>query len=59
MPLQELRQRLNRQILSGSYATPLGDIRFSPNGEIRQTNFYVAQVKMNPNGTTGLFRLLP
>jgi branched-chain amino acid transport system substrate-binding protein len=59
MPLQELRQRLNRQILSGSYATPLGDIRFSPNGEIRQTNFYVAQVKMNPNGTTGLFSLLP
>jgi branched-chain amino acid transport system substrate-binding protein len=50
---------LNRQILSGTYATPLGDIRFTPDGEIRQNNFYVAQVKMNPDGTTGRFRLLP
>ena len=59
LPLKYLRQRLNRQILSGTYATPLGEIRFTPNGEIRQNNFYVAQVKMNPDGTTGRFRLLP
>ena len=59
LPLKDLRQRLNRQILSGTYATPLGEIRFTPNGEIRQNNFYVAQVKMNPDGTTGRFRLLP
>ena len=59
LPLQDLRQRLNRQILSGTYATPLGEIRFTPNGEIRQNNFYVAQVKMNPDGRTGRFRLLP
>ena len=59
LPLQDLRQRLNRQILSGTYATPLGEIRFTPNGEIRQNNFYVAQVKMNPDGATGRFRLLP
>jgi len=59
LPLKDLRERLNRQILSGTYATPLGDIRFTPNGEIRQNNFYVAQVKMNPDGTTGRFLLLP
>ena len=59
LPLKDLRQRLNRQILSGTYATPLGEIRFTPNGEIRQNNFYVAQVKMNPDGATGRFRLLP
>jgi len=59
LPLQDLRQRLNRQILSGTYATPLGEIGFTPNGEIRQNNFYVAQVKMNPDGRTGRFRLLP
>ena len=59
LPLQDLRQRLNRQILSGTYATPLGAIGFTPNGEIRQNNFYVAQVKMNPDGRTGRFRLLP
>ena len=59
LPLKNLRQRLNRQILSGTYATPLGEIRFTSNGEIKQNNFYVAQVKMNPDGTTGRFRLLP
>ena len=59
LPLKDLRQRLNRQILSGTYATPLGEIGFTPNGEIRQNNFYVAQVKMNPDGRTGRFRLLP
>ena len=59
LPLQDLRKRLNRQILAGTYATPLGEIRFTPNGEIRQNNFYVAQVKMNADGRTGRFRLLP
>jgi branched-chain amino acid transport system substrate-binding protein len=59
LPLKDLRQRLNRQILSGTYATPLGVIGFTPNGEIKQNDFYVAQVKMNPEGLTGRFRLLP
>jgi branched-chain amino acid transport system substrate-binding protein len=59
LPLKDLRQRLNRQILSGTYATPLGVIGFTPNGEIKQNDFYVAQVKMNPDGLTGRFRLLP
>jgi branched-chain amino acid transport system substrate-binding protein len=59
LPLKDLRKRLNSQILSSTYSTPLGVIRFTPNGEVNQNNFYVAQVKMNPDGTTGRFRLLP
>jgi branched-chain amino acid transport system substrate-binding protein len=46
------------EILAGTYQTPLGEIRFSPEGEVVQTNFFVAQVRMNPSGG-GRFALLP
>jgi hypothetical protein len=29
-----------------------------PEGEVNQTEFYVAQVKMNPDGQTGKFELV-
>ncbi|WP_259720905.1 ABC transporter substrate-binding protein [Synechococcus sp. CS-1328] len=59
LPTRELRQRLNAAILGGSYDTPLGPIRFTPEGEVIQNNFYVAQVRMNPDGRSGRFQLLP
>lgn len=58
MELSELRINLNKQILSGKYNTPLGPISFDKDGEINQTNFYVAQVQMNPDGKTGRFEFL-
>lgn len=58
MPLPELRTKLNQQILRGKYDTPLGKISFTPTGEIIQQDFYVAQIKMNPDGKTGKFVFL-
>ena len=59
LPLPELRRQLNTALLQGSYQTPLGEIRFSPEGEVIQKQFYVAQVRMNPDGKSGRFQLLP
>jgi len=59
LPTKELRQRLNAAILAGSYDTPLGPIRFTPQGEVIQKDFHVAQVRMNPDGRSGRFQLLP
>jgi len=59
LPLAEVRRELNREILAGRYDTPLGPIRFTPEGEVIQERFYVAQVKMAPDGRTGRFALLP
>ncbi len=59
MPLEQLRTALNRQVLQGRYETPLGTISFTPEGEVVQTEFYVAQIKMNPDGKTGRFEFLP
>ncbi len=53
--LAKLRSDLNKQALSGKYDTPLGPISFTPEGEIVQDQFYVAQIKMNPDGQTGKF----
>jgi branched-chain amino acid transport system substrate-binding protein len=50
-----LRTALNKQILAGSYDTPLGKISFTPEGEIKQEQFYVAQIKMDPDGANGKF----
>ena len=47
------------EILKGRYQTPLGDIGFTPSGEVVQQNFFVAQVRMNPDGKAGRFALLP
>jgi branched-chain amino acid transport system substrate-binding protein len=62
MELDELRIKLNAQIQSGKYNTPLGTISFTkvPNGggEIVQKDFYVAQIKMNADNKTGSFSYL-
>jgi branched-chain amino acid transport system substrate-binding protein len=55
MSLADLRTALNKQLLVGKYDTPLGPISFTPEGEVNQSKFYVAQIKMNPDGTTGTF----
>ncbi|GGO35846.1 ABC transporter substrate-binding protein [Deinococcus humi] len=44
--LGELRNALNKQILLGTYNTPLGPISFDKEGEVQQKEFYVAQIKM-------------
>jgi branched-chain amino acid transport system substrate-binding protein len=54
-----VRRELNSEILAGRYDTPLGPIRFTPEGEVIQERFYVAQVRMDPNGRSGRFALLP
>ncbi|NJP10984.1 MAG: ABC transporter substrate-binding protein [Leptolyngbyaceae cyanobacterium RU_5_1] len=56
--LPELRSALNRQILSGQYDTPLGELSFTPDGEVIQKQFYVAQIKMDSDGKNGRFALL-
>lgn len=55
LSLKEMRQRLNEQLLKGTYQTPLGEISFTPEGDINQSKFYVALVKMNESGTDGTF----
>ncbi len=50
--LEGLRVDLNKQVLAGKYVSPLGDISFTPEGEIIQKNFYVAQISMK-RGSTG------
>lgn len=57
-PLPELRTALNQQLLKGTYATPLGEISFTPEGEVIQKEFYVAQVKMSADGKEGKFVFL-
>jgi branched-chain amino acid transport system substrate-binding protein len=59
LPRQELRRQLNATLLKGTYQTPLGEIRFTPEGEVIQKRFYVAQVRMEPDGTSGRFQLVP
>ncbi|HEY9669287.1 MAG TPA: ABC transporter substrate-binding protein [Coleofasciculaceae cyanobacterium] len=58
LPLNELRTQLNQQILAGTYETPLGNIAFDPEGEIKQEAFYVAQIKMDNDGKNGKFTFL-
>ena len=53
------RTALMDEILAGTYQTPLGEIRFTPEGEVVQKDFFVAQVRMNPGGRSGRFALLP
>ena len=57
MDLPTLRIELNRQLVSGTYDTPLGEIWFtpSPGGEINQKYSYISWVKMTPDGTSGRF----
>jgi branched-chain amino acid transport system substrate-binding protein len=57
MDLPTLRIDLNRQLMSGTYETPLGEISFtpSPGGEISQKYSFMAWVKMDAGGTNGRF----
>ena len=59
LPPEQLRSRLLNTMLAGTYQTPLGEIRFTPEGEVVQKTFSVAQVRMNPDGRSGRFELLP
>jgi branched-chain amino acid transport system substrate-binding protein len=59
LPLPELRQRLLKTLLAGTYQTPLGELRFTPEGEVLQRDFSVARVSMAADGRNGRFVLLP
>ncbi|MHC5749000.1 MAG: ABC transporter substrate-binding protein, partial [Nostoc sp.] len=50
LTLPELRQKLNKELLRLTYQTPLGEIAFTPEGDVVQKQFYVAQLKMEANG---------
>ncbi len=58
LSLKQLRTQLNQQILAGKYDTPLGKIAFDPEGEIKQSQFYVAQIEMEEDGKNGKFTFL-
>lgn len=58
MPLEQLRTELNKQLLTGKYDTPLGEITFTPVGEVIQKAFYVAQLKVDKDGSNGKFAFL-
>ncbi len=58
LSLADLRTKLNEQILKGSYDTPIGPITFTSEGEINQQAYYVAQIKMSADGSSGDFTLL-
>jgi branched-chain amino acid transport system substrate-binding protein len=59
LPMPELRRRLRDTLLAGTYQTPLGELRFSPDGEVIQRDFSVARVSMTKDGRSGRFVLLP
>jgi branched-chain amino acid transport system substrate-binding protein len=58
IPLEKVRTELNKEILAGKYNTPLGEIAFTPVGEVIQKDFYVAQIKMEKDGSTGKFAFI-
>ena len=58
MSIEDLRVALNTEIHAGKYDTPLGAISFDKDRELVQKDFYVAQIKMNPDGVTGKFVFL-
>jgi branched-chain amino acid transport system substrate-binding protein len=68
MDLATLRAKLRDAVMAGTYNTPLGTISFvettndkgeTTGGELVQQQFYVAQIKMNADGQTGVFTFLP
>ncbi len=59
LTVAQARTALMAEILKGQYQTPLGTISFTPEGEVIQKQFFVAQVRMNPDGKAGRFALLP
>ena len=58
LDLANLRTQLNETLLVGKYETPLGEIAFTPEGEIIQKQFFVAQIKMEADGNSGKFTFL-
>jgi branched-chain amino acid transport system substrate-binding protein len=58
LSLEQLRTKLNQQLLIGKYNTPLGEIAFTPEGEVIQSQFYIAQIKMNADDNNGKFTFL-
>jgi len=58
LSLEQLRVELNKQLLTGKYDTPLGEIAFTPVGDVIQKDFYVAQLKVDKDGTNGKFQFL-
>ncbi|MBN3958117.1 ABC transporter substrate-binding protein [Nostoc sp. NMS8] len=56
--LPQLRAELNKELLTKNFQTPLGEIAFTPVGDVIQKEFYVAQLKMEPNGINGKFSFL-
>ncbi|WP_009633009.1 ABC transporter substrate-binding protein [Synechocystis sp. PCC 7509] len=58
LSLEQVRMLLNKQLLSGNYKTPLGEIAFTPEGDVIQKDFYVARIVMNADGNTGKFVLI-
>ncbi|MHB8645083.1 MAG: ABC transporter substrate-binding protein [Thermomicrobiales bacterium] len=55
MSIEDLRVALNKEVTAGKYDTPLGQISYDKDRELVQKDFYVAQIKMNPDGATGTF----
>jgi len=58
LALPQLRTQLNETLLTGKYETPLGEISFTPEGEIVQKQFYVAQIKMEADDNSGKFTFI-
>ena len=58
LPISQLRTDLNKQLLLGKYQSPLGEIAFTPEGEIIQKEFYVAQIAMSSDGNSGKFAFI-
>lgn len=58
LALPQLRTALNKQILTRKYNTPLGEISFTPIGDVVQKEFYVAQIKMDKDGNKGKFTFI-
>ena len=58
LPISQLRTDLNKQLLAGKYQSPLGEIAFTPEGEIIQKEFYVAQIAISSDGNSGKFAFI-
>ncbi|ARV61122.1 branched-chain amino acid ABC transporter substrate-binding protein [Nostocales cyanobacterium HT-58-2] len=58
LPLNQLRTELNKQLLAGKYDTPLGEIAFTPVGDVIQKEFYVSTIKMDKDGKKGKFAII-
>ncbi|MEZ4733006.1 MAG: ABC transporter substrate-binding protein [Caldilineaceae bacterium] len=59
IPLADLRVLLAEKLLSGmAFQTVLGEISFDPEGEIQQTDFYIARIDMREDGESGEFQMI-